>query len=109
MKRLLKLTLFLLTAYLLYRLLDVYLRRAPHETVTSPSPPPPSPTRLNLNTADSAALQTLPGIGPTLAGRIVAYRQEHGPFAALDDLLNVKGAGPALIERIRPLVTPGKS
>ena len=67
-----------------------------------------TPTALvNINTADSATLQTLPGIGPVMADRIVAYRQEHGPFAALDDLLNVKGIGPATLDKLRPLITLG--
>lgn len=48
-----------------------------------------------LNTADAAALEQLPGIGPTLAEAIVAYRDEHGPFAAVEDLLDVPGIGPA--------------
>ncbi|MGE5849415.1 MAG: ComEA family DNA-binding protein [Candidatus Methylomirabilota bacterium] len=71
-----------------------------------------SPTRspssrvspLNLNTADAEALQTLPGVGPALAERIVAYRWEHGPFQAVEDLLQVPGIGPRRWERIRPIV-----
>lgn len=51
--------------------------------------------RVPLNTADAAALEQLPGIGPALAAAIVAYRDEHGPFAAVEDLLEVPGIGPA--------------
>lgn len=59
---------------------------------------------LDLNTADTEALQALPGVGPTLAERIVADRDAHGPFRAPEDLLRVPGIGPKRWERIRPLV-----
>ncbi|ROS74145.1 comEA protein [Curtobacterium sp. PhB130] len=48
---------------------------------------------IDLNTADQTALETLPGIGPALAGRILAWRDEHGRFAAVEDLLDVAGIG----------------
>ncbi|WP_420367410.1 ComEA family DNA-binding protein [Curtobacterium sp. L1-20] len=48
---------------------------------------------VDLNTADQAALETLPGIGPALAGRILAWREEHGRFSAVEDLLDVSGIG----------------
>jgi competence protein ComEA len=54
-----------------------------------------------LNTADAETLQALPGIGPTLAGRIVAYRLEHGSFQTVEDLLQVPGMGAKRWERIR--------
>lgn len=56
---------------------------------------------LNLNAADVEALQGLPGIGPTLAERIVAHREAHGPFQTAEDLLRVPGIGPKRWERIR--------
>ncbi|MBB2921377.1 ComEA family DNA-binding protein [Cellulomonas cellasea] len=59
---------------------------------------------LDLNTADAAALDELPGIGPVLAGRIVAWREEHGRFRSLDELADVEGIGPALLERLTPMV-----
>lgn len=62
------------------------------------------PALLDVNSAGSAALQTLPGIGPVLASRIIAYRNAHGPFAAVDDLINVSGIGPSRLEDIRPFV-----
>ena len=58
---------------------------------------------LDLNGADEAALDALPGIGPVLAGRIVAHR-EDGPFTSVDELADVAGIGPTLLERLRELV-----
>ena len=63
---------------------------------------------LDLNSATAAELDRLPGIGPELARRIVAYREVHGPFAAVEDLLRVEGIGPVTLERIRDLVTVGE-
>lgn len=60
---------------------------------------------VNINTADSALLQTVPGIGPTIASRIIAYREANGPFQKVDDLLKVSGIGPATLEKIRPYLT----
>ena len=59
---------------------------------------------ININTATAEALQTLPGIGPTLAERIVADREAEGPFQTEEDLLRVPGIGPKRFERIRSLV-----
>jgi len=61
--------------------------------------------RVNINQADSLTLQTLPGIGPAMAERIIAYRQENGPFTTVEDILNVKGIGPATLEKLRDLIT----
>ncbi|MEM6283422.1 MAG: ComEA family DNA-binding protein [Chloroflexota bacterium] len=60
---------------------------------------------VNVNTADSATLETLPRIGPALAGRIIAYREANGPFSTLADLENVSGIGPATVDQLAPLVT----
>lgn len=60
---------------------------------------------IDLNTADEAALETLPRIGPALAGRIVAWRSENGPFTSIDDLLAVPGIGEKLLAGLRELVT----
>lgn len=59
---------------------------------------------LDINTADIQALEALPGIGPTLAARIVADREAHGPFRTAEELRRVAGIGPKRWERIRPLV-----
>jgi competence ComEA-like helix-hairpin-helix protein len=64
-----------------------------------------SPGLLDINTATSAQWESLPGIGPALAGRIVAARDSLGRFKQPEDLLAVPGIGPKRLERIRPLVT----
>ncbi len=63
------------------------------------------PPIININTADAAALQSLSGIGPSLAAAIVEHRERNGPFASVDDLVNVAGIGPAKLEQLRPQVT----
>lgn len=61
---------------------------------------------INLNTADAATLQaSLAGIGQAKAQAIVAYREANGAFASVDELLEVKGIGQALIERNREKLT----
>ena len=60
---------------------------------------------VNLNTADAAALDTLPRIGPALAERILAWREKNGPFASVDDLLDVPGIGDSILDGLRDLVT----
>lgn len=62
-------------------------------------------TLVDLNTADAAGLDTLPGIGPALAQRIIDWRTEHGPFASVESLTDVSGIGPATMEKLRDLVT----
>ena len=59
---------------------------------------------VNVNTASSAELQTLPGIGPSKAEAIVAYRSENGPFSSLSALDAVPGIGPSTLQNISPLV-----
>jgi len=56
---------------------------------------------VDVNADPVAELVRLNGIGEALAGRIVAYREEHGPFASLDDLTNVSGIGPATVDGFR--------
>ena len=58
---------------------------------------------VDLNTADAAGLETLPGIGPVLAQRIVADRDANGPFASLDDLARVSGVGDAMVAGLTDL------
>lgn len=61
--------------------------------------------KVNLNTADAAALETLPRVGPALAERIVAWREANGRFAAVEDLLNVSGIGDKTFEGLKDHVT----
>ncbi len=58
--------------------------------------------RLDPNTATNEELQTLPGIGPVLAARIIEYRETVGKFRTIDDLLAVKGIGEKTLMKIRP-------
>lgn len=60
---------------------------------------------VDVDRADSATLDLLPGIGPALAARIVADRELNGPFGSLDALQRVRGIGPALAKRLEPVVT----
>ena len=60
---------------------------------------------VNLNTADQAALETLPGVGPVTADSIIAWRTDHGGFTSVDELLEVDGIGEATLEDLAPLVT----
>ena len=62
------------------------------------------PSPLDLNTATAGELETLPGIGPVMAERIIAYREANGPFSSVDELDNVAGIGPKTLESLRPLV-----
>jgi len=57
---------------------------------------------LDLNRATAAELERLPGIGPALAARIVAYRDSAGDFGSADELLRIRGIGPVLLARLRP-------
>lgn len=60
---------------------------------------------VDLNAADATTLQTLPGIGPAMAERIIDHRTTEGPFTSVDQLSAVSGVGPATMERLRDLVT----
>ena len=61
--------------------------------------------KVNLNTATLAQLDTLPGIGPAYAQRIIDYRTASGPFASIDQLQNVKGIGPKTFDKLKDLIT----
>lgn len=58
-------------------------------------------TPIGINTATAADFERLSGIGKVLAARIVAYREEHGPFASLEELLDVSGIGPKRLAAVR--------
>jgi len=88
--------------------------KAEEVTPTLPTPVPhtpsagassPSGQRISINTADAAELETLPGIGPVLAQRIIDYRQSHGPFRKPEDIRKVSGIGDGIFKRIQDLIT----
>lgn len=91
-------------------------------TLTSPSPQPSAPAArfspavsptpfsgslINFNTAQSQELERLPGIGSTKAQAIILYRQEHGPFKKIEDLMEVSGIGKVTFDQIKGLITLG--
>lgn len=96
---------------------DLWLRSDPFPAENgvedrAPGAAPPAsgagraPAGIDPNRADEAALRSLPGVGPVLAGRIVAARRE-APFRSPEDLLRVSGIGPATLAKLRPhLVWP---
>lgn len=60
--------------------------------------------RVRINSASPVELENLPGVGPVLAARIAGYRDEHGPFAAVEDLLDVPGIGEGKLATLRDSV-----
>jgi competence protein ComEA len=64
-----------------------------------------APASIDMDRAGVGDLDRLPGIGPSLAARIVADREERGPFGSIEGLQRVKGVGPALAARVQPYVT----
>ena len=79
------------------------LSTAPQPSMSRSAPSEGS--RININTATSQELQTLRGIGPAMARRIIEYRQTSGGFSTVDDLTNVKGIGEKTLEKIRGSIT----
>ena len=68
----------------------------------------PTSDLIDINTASVTELDTLPGIGPTTAQKIVDYRDSNGPFINIEDIVNVSGVGPTTFDRIRDLITVGQ-
>jgi len=62
---------------------------------------------VNINTADAAALQQVNGLGPSKAKAIVDYRNEHGSFATVEDLVKVPGIGEKSLASMKPQLTAG--
>lgn len=84
----------------------IYVPRLGEENPPVPSPPGASPSegKININTADSAALEALPGIGPVTAQRIIDYRLANGPFTQIEEIMDVSGIGPATFDGIKDLI-----
>lgn len=66
--------------------------------------PEEKPELLNINTATAEELQTLPGIGPAMSEKIIQHRKEHGNFASVDALTDVKGIGTKTLEKLKPYI-----
>ena len=79
--------------------------RTPGSDLSGTLDPAPAVEPVDLNRATASELRALPGIGPVTAGRIVAFREENGRFARVEDLMEVAGVGPKTLERLTPLVT----
>jgi len=91
--------------------LDVPYVEGASPVIATDAPPviqDPSATELiNINFASQVELESLPGIGPTTAQKIIAYREQNGPFLTIEEIINVPGIGPGTYERIKDLITVG--
>ena len=64
-----------------------------------------TPDKVNINTASAEELDTLPGIGESLAGRIIAYREANGPFRTIEQIMEVSGIGEAKFAELKDRIT----
>lgn len=80
------------------------------EIPDSPSPGGQNPLpggRVDINSASQSELESLPGIGPVTAKKIIDYRQTQGPFTSIEDIQKVSGIGPVTFEGLKDLITVG--
>ncbi len=87
--------------------LNLARKLADGEQIAVGIPPPPAavqPTKLNLNTASATDLDSLPGVGPVTAQRIVDHRTRKGPFSSVDELRDVEGIGDTKLSKLADLV-----
>jgi competence protein ComEA len=82
---------------------------AAQEKASASKPAAAAPTIVNLNSATSAQIATLPGIGEKAAQRIIEYREKNGGFKKVEELMNVKGIGEKSFLKLKPLVTVGEA
>ena len=86
------------------------LAAAPAAAAPAPARPAAGDVRpVDLNTADAAALESVPGIGKSLAQRIVTFREKNGAFGSVDDLLKVQGIGEKSLQNLRPYLVVAKA
>jgi competence protein ComEA len=74
-------------------------------TAAAQKGPAPAGDKVNLNSATAEQLETLPGIGPSIAKSIVEYRNKVGKFTKIEEILNVKGVGEKKFQRIKDRLT----
>ena len=84
---------------------DLRIERASPDGVSGTDSSAEYREKININYAEIAELRKLKGVGPALAGRIVAYRSSHGPFSSAEDIKSVKGIGPSLYEKIKDSIS----
>lgn len=73
-----------------------------------PRAPPPGVSLININTASYEELQRITGVGPAIAGRIIEYRQKHGNFGRIEDIIKVSGIGEGRYEQMKNQITVGR-
>lgn len=101
---------FLGAVFVLALLVPVLAQRQEYQVLITPLPREESGEGwepVDINSADQAALEALPGVGPVLARRIIAWREEHGPFPSVEVLLQVEGIGQATLDQFRDRITIG--
>ena len=77
---------------------------SPFHVLSTPRSNSSATDLININTADLTMLESLPDIGPTTAQKIIDYRNLHGPFTNIQDIMNVSGIGPATFDQIQGLI-----
>ena len=83
---------------------EIFLLEAP-VSLPNKSGGTPFSTRININTADSQELQNIKGVGPTIAQRIVDYREQNGPFKSIEEIKKVRGIGNKTFEKMKDTIT----
>ncbi|TKJ28198.1 MAG: hypothetical protein CEE40_12165 [Chloroflexi bacterium B3_Chlor] len=84
---------------------QIYIAEVGEENPPVPSGSSSEGGLININTASAGELEGLPGIGPTLAQCIIDHREAHGPFATVEEIMDVRGIGEGLFEAIKDLIT----